>query len=337
VIGARFAAPSFQENIVALINDALSLFALHGSRAFGERVAGHLGAALAAHEERSFEDGEHKSRPLVPVRGKDVYAIHSLHGGNGESANDRLCRLLFFIGALRDAGAARVTAVVPYLAYARKDRQTKERDPVTTRYVACLFEAVGTDCVLTLDVHNLAAYQNAFRCRTHHLQADGLFIKYLLPQLAGQEVAVVSPDAGGTKRAEAFRQGLAEALGRPVAMAVAEKYRSAGVLSGSLLVGEVRGRMALIYDDLISSGTTLARAAAACRDAGASGVIAMASHAVFNERAAEVLGASPIERVAVTDSVAPGRPGAAGLGEKLAVIGSAALFGDAILQLHNGD
>lgn len=321
---------------MALINDALSLFALHGSRAFGERVAQHLGRALAEHEERSFEDGEHKSRPLVPVRGKDVYVIHSLHGGNGESANDRLCRLLFFIGALGDAGAARVTAVVPYLAYARKDRQTKERDPVTTRYVACLFEAVGTGCVLTLDVHNLAAYQNAFRCRTHHLQADGLFIKYLLPQLAGTEVAVVSPDAGGTKRAEAFRQGLAAALGRPVTMAVAEKYRSAGVVSGDLLVGDVRGRTALIYDDLISSGTTIARAAAACREAGATGVIAMASHGMFSERAAEVLGGAAIDRIAVTDSVAPGRPGAAGLAEKLAVIGSAALFGDAILELHNG-
>jgi ribose-phosphate pyrophosphokinase len=89
----------------------------------------------------------------------------SLHGGPALSANDKLCRLLFFIGALKDAGAASVTAVVPYLCYARKDRRTKPNDPVTTRYVAGLFESVGTDAIMTLEVHNPAAFENAFRCR----------------------------------------------------------------------------------------------------------------------------------------------------------------------------
>lgn len=319
-----------------LIDGGMSVFALQSSRAFGERVAQHIGVELCAHEERNFEDGEHKSRPLAPVSGRDVFVVHTLHGDPGESGNDKLCRLLFFIGAVKDAGAARVTAVVPYLAYARKDRQTKEHDPVTTRYVACLFEAVGADAVVTLDVHNLAAYQNAFRCRTVHLEASGLFIKYLLPQLAGVQAAVVSPDAGGAKRAEAFRQGLADVLGSPVAMACAEKYRSAGVVSGSLLAGDVRGRLAIIYDDLISTGTTIARAAAACRDVGASGVVAVAAHGLFNERAGEVLGDPAIDRVVVSDSVSPARAGAAALKDKLAVVSSAALFGDAILKLHNG-
>lgn len=319
-----------------LIEDSICLFAMHSSRAFGERVAQHLGIALGAHEERNFEDGEHKSRPLEDVRGRDVFVIHSLHGDTSESANDKLCRLLFFIGALKDAGARQVTAVVPYLAYARKDRQTKERDPVTTRYVACLFEAVGTDAVMTLDVHNLAAYQNAFRCRTVHLEANKLFIKYLLPQLAGVEVAVVSPDAGGIKRAEALRQGLAAALGRPVGMAVAEKYRSAGVVSGNMLVGDVKDRTAILVDDLISTGTTLARAAAACRDAGAAGVMALATHGLFTEKAGEVLGDSLLQQLVVSDSVATGRGGADALQPRLAVISSAGLFGDAIMQLHQG-
>ena len=319
-----------------LIEDRLCLFALHSSRAFGERLALHLGVPLGAHEERNFEDGEHKSRPLEDVAGRDVFVIHSLYGGPDESGNDKLCRLLFFIGALKDAGAGRVTAVVPYLAYARKDRQTKPRDPVTTRYVACLFEAVGTDAVMTLDVHNLAAYQNAFRCRTVHLEASSLFTKFLLPQLAGVEAVVVSPDAGGIKRAEAFRQGLADALGRPVGMAVAEKYRSAGVVSGNMLVGDVRGRTAIIVDDLISTGTTLARAAAACRDGGAAGVMALASHGLFTDKAGEVLGGPLLQQLVVSDSVAPGRGGADALQPKLAVVSSAALFGDAIMQLHNG-
>ena len=94
----------------------MGLFALNATREFGVQVARHRGMELAPHEERNFEDGEHKSRPLVSVRGRDCYVIHSLHGDPDQSANDKLCRLLFFIGALRDAGAARVTAVVPYLA-----------------------------------------------------------------------------------------------------------------------------------------------------------------------------------------------------------------------------
>ena len=108
----------------------------------------------------------------------DVYVVQSLHGGPSESANDKLCRLLFFIGALKDAGAARVTAVVPYLCYARKDRRTKPHDPVITRYVAGLFEAVGADRVVTLDVHNPVAFENAFRCRTITATAAPLFVDY---------------------------------------------------------------------------------------------------------------------------------------------------------------
>ena len=139
----------------------LCLFALNASRAFGEAVAHHLGITLTPHEERGFEDGEHKSRPLANVRRKDVFVVQSLYGDGEQSVNDKLCRLLFFIGALKDGSASSVTAVVPYLGYARKDQKSKSRDPVTTRYVAGLFEAVGTDRVVTIDVHNLAAFQKS--------------------------------------------------------------------------------------------------------------------------------------------------------------------------------
>ncbi len=192
----------------------LRLFALDAGREFGLRVAQRLGIQLSEHEEREFEDGEHKARPLVNVRGRDIYVVQSLYGDPRQSVNDKLCRLLFFIGALADAAAGRVTAVVPYLCYARKDRKTKPRDPVTSRYVAALFEAVATDCIVTLDVHNLAAYQNAFRCRTEHLEAKMLFVQHLTPLLADAPVAVVSPDVGGIKRADAFREALGRALGR---------------------------------------------------------------------------------------------------------------------------
>ncbi len=114
----------------------IAIFAPGPSRDFGEKVSAHLGVPLSVHEEREFEDGEHKIRPLINVRGKDVFVIQSLYSDNRQSVNDKLCRLLFFLGALRDASAERVTAVVPYLCYARKDKKSKPRDPVTTRYVA---------------------------------------------------------------------------------------------------------------------------------------------------------------------------------------------------------
>jgi ribose-phosphate pyrophosphokinase len=188
----------------------IRLFALEGSRHLGEGVAAALDVELAAHEERPFEDGEHKSRPLFDVRDADVYVIHSLHGDREQSANDRLCRLLFFIGALRDAGAARVTALAPYLCYSRKDRRTKARDPVTTRYVATLFEAVGTSRIATIDVHNVAAFENAFRIPAENLSARPLFASLVAERLAGKEIAVFSPDAGGLKRARALQEELQE-------------------------------------------------------------------------------------------------------------------------------
>ena len=194
----------------------LAVFSLHSGQAFAERVVRHLGTRLAAHEEREFEWGQHKVRPVEGVRDADVYVIQSLHGQAELSVNDKLCRLLFFIGALRDAGSQRITAVVPFLSYSRKDRQTQHRDPVTTRYVAALFEAMGVDRVVTLEVHNLAAFQNAFRCRTEHLGARGIFADVLANQFADRQLVVVSPDLGGIKRANSYRDALARRLGRPV-------------------------------------------------------------------------------------------------------------------------
>jgi ribose-phosphate pyrophosphokinase len=319
-----------------MTRDDLSLFVLDASRPFGERVATALGVALTRHEEREFEDGEHKARPLENVRGRDVYVIHSLYGEPGISANDKLVRLLFFIGALKDASAARVTAVCPYLAYARKDRRSKPRDPVSSRYVAQLFEALGADRMMTLDVHNLAAYQNAFRIPAEHLEARGLFVDWFATHLPDDDIVVVSPDAGGVKRADVFRISLAHALGRPLASAFMEKRRSEGVVSGDAVVGEVKGRTAIIVDDLISSGTTLARAAAACKRLGAAKVFAAASHGAFNGAAAEVLADPALDKVLVSDSIPPFRLRPALLGERVEVLDCAPLFAEAIRRLHGG-
>jgi ribose-phosphate pyrophosphokinase len=315
--------------------ESLQLFALQATAELGKAVAAALAQPLASHEEREFEDGEHKARPLEPVAGRDVFVVQSLHGGPSMSANDKLCRLLFFIGALKDAGAARVTAVVPYLCYARKDRRTKPSDPVTTRYVAGMFESVGTDAVVTLEVHNPAAFENAFRCRTIALTGTPLFVDYIRT-LGEEDLCVVSPDTGGAKRAELLRETLEAASGRPVAKAFADKHRSAGVVSGDLFAGDVAGRTALIVDDLISTGGTLLRAARAARKAGARRAMALVTHGLFMPGAAEVLADPAIDRLIVIDSVPPFRLGQTAAWDKLVVLPAAPLLADAIARLHDG-
>src|SRR5919109_496077 len=314
----------------------INLFALGGSRDFGERIAGHLGVGLDEHEDRTFEDGEHKARPLVSVRGRDVFVIHSLYGDADQSANDKLCKLLFFIGALRDASAARVTAVVPYLAYARKDRKTQARDPVTTRYVAALFEAVGVDRVLSIDVHNLAAFQNAFRCPTDHLEARPLFARHFADVLGDEPIIVLSPDVGGMKRADAFRQTLADALGRDLELGLMEKKRAEGLVSGETLFAQVENRVVVIIDDLISTGTTMGRAVRACLDRGAARVFAAATHGLFVGDADQVVAVPGLSKAVVTDTVPPFRLDPKLVEQKVVVLSVASLFADAIKAIHEG-
>jgi ribose-phosphate pyrophosphokinase len=149
----------------------------------------------------------------------------SLYGDREASPNDKLCRLLFFAAAVRDAGAGRVTAVIPYLAYARKDRRSQLRDPITTRYVAQLIEAVGVDRVVVVDVHNLAAFENAFRCPSVHLEARPLFVAHLLSLLREQAAVIVSPDAGGAKRAELPLFRLARGHAPALVIKTAQQHR----------------------------------------------------------------------------------------------------------------
>lgn len=311
------------------------LFAPEATRPLAERVAACAGLSLAPLEEREFEDGEHKARPLVPVRGRDVYVIQSLHGDGSQSVNDKLCRLLFLCGALGEASAASVTAVVPYLAYARKDRQTKPRDPVTTRYVAALVEAVGVGRVVALDVHNLQAFQNAFRCRTDHLEALPVLVHHVAGRLGGEPATVIAPDAGGVARANAFRAALGAITGEAVGSAIAEKRRSGGVVTGDLLVGGLDGRAAVIVYDLISTGGTMARTARRAMAMGATRVLAVATHGVFAAAADAELADPAVTGLVVTDSVAPGRLGGPAAA-KLDVVPVAPLLGEALVRIQRG-
>ena len=281
------------------------LFALEGSQAFGHAVASQLGVSLAAHEDRAFEDGEHKSRPLESMRGRDVYILHTLFGEETLSVNDKLLRLLFFIATIKDAGAKRVTALLPYLSYARKDRRVKHQDPVTTRYVAQLFEAMGVDCVVALEVHNRGAFDNAFRCRTVHLEAHHLFVNTLIDRTGNEPVVIVSPDAGGTKRVDRFRDAWADTAGEQPPTAFLEKRRTDGEISGDAVVGDMTGRVAIIVDDMVASGTTLLRAAEACKHKGATKVFGVITHALFGPGSDQLYRAGAMDQLFVTDSVTP--------------------------------
>lgn len=310
----------------------MRFFALNSSESLGRAVARTGGIALDPHEERAFEAGEHKGRPLVSVRGQDVYVLSALNGDADLSANDKLCRLLFFIATCREHGARRVTAIAPYLAYSRKDRQTKPHDPVTTRYVAQLFEAVGADCVVTLDVHNLQAFQNAFRCRTVHLDGHALFTPEIAARTGGTAPVILSPDGGGVKRAALFQEALAEA-GIPAGFGFMEKRRSGGVISGDLFAAEVAGRMVFIVDDMIVGGDTMLRAARACRERGAASVHLLATHALFTGAAVPRLAGAQVDSITVSDGAGVPETALQGLGGRLKVVSVAALIARTIARL----
>jgi ribose-phosphate pyrophosphokinase len=282
---------------------ALALFTLAGTEDYAKRLATQLVTPLSPIEERNFEDGEHKIRPLVPVEGADAYVIHGLHGDGTQSANDKLCRLLFLIGTLKDHGATRVTAVLPYLCYARKDRRTQPYDPLTSRYVAALFEAVGTDRVIAVEVHNVAAFENAFHCVTRHIETAELFAEHFAPLARRGKIVAVSPDAGGVKRVEQFRRALERKSAQAIENAFVEKYRARGVVTGGALVGAVEGKTAIILDDLISTGNTLLRAAKACRAAGAAHVLGAAAHGLFTSGASELFASADFDGLVIADTV----------------------------------
>jgi ribose-phosphate pyrophosphokinase len=314
----------------AMSSHPLALFTLAGTAGYARRLAAQLETELSPLEERSFEDGEHKIRPLVPVEGHDAYVIHALHGDAAETVNDKLCRLLFLISTLKDHGAARVTAVLPYLCYARKDRRTQPHDPVTSRYVAALFEAADTDRVIAIEVHNIAAFENSFRVPTRHIATADLFAGHFAAIARKEKIVAVSPDAGGVKRVELFRRALERLSEQTVDNAFVEKYRGGGVVTGGALVGGVEGRTAIILDDLISTGNTLLRAAKACRAAGARRVFGAAAHGLFTGGAAELFTSDAFDGLVIADTVPLAEAIPQLARDRLTVLDSTALVADAI-------
>ena len=287
----------------AVFSSAPCLIAPGESRGLGEAVAAETALPLIPLEERRFEGGELKLRPLQSVRGRAVFVLQSLAGTSEAPVCERLVRLLFLLLGLRDAGAQATVAVLPYLAFARKDRRTQLRDPVTSRYVAQLLEASAVAQVVGLDVHNPAAFDNAFRVPTVHLTALPMMVEHFAHRSPAAGFAVVSPDVGGIKRAQIFRELLAARTASEVGLAFVEKRRAKGVVATGLLAGEIAGRAVIVLDALCASGGTLIRAAEACRRGGARSVDAAVTHTPLAAGLRALLAAQALSTILTTDSV----------------------------------
>ncbi|MBW4050826.1 MAG: ribose-phosphate pyrophosphokinase [Proteobacteria bacterium] len=287
----------------AVLSSAPCLIAPGESRTLAGALAAETALPLIPLEERRFEGGELKLRPLESVRGRAVFVLESLAGTGEAPVCERLVRLLFLLQGLRDAGALTTIAVLPYLAFARKDRRTQLRDPVTSRYVAELLETTGVAQVVCLDVHNPAAFDNAFRVPTVHLTALPMMVEHFARQAPAAGFAVVSPDVGGIKRAQIFRELLAARTASEVELAFLEKRRAKGVVATGLLAGEIAGRAVIVLDDLCATGGTLIRAAQACHRAGARSVAAAVTHTPLAAGLEALLAADAVSAIVATDSV----------------------------------
>ncbi len=312
---------------------------LSESQPLASAVAREAGLPLLAIEERAFDGGEFKLRPLESVRGRRLFVVQSLAATDEMPAPVRLVRLLFLLQCLRDGGAHTRTVVLPYFAFARKDRRTQIRDPVSARYVAELLEAASAGSLIGLDVHNPAAFDNAFRIPTVHLTALPMLADHFLRQLGeNAALAVVSPDVGGIKRAQIFRELLIARCGREIDLAFVEKRRARGVVSGGSLAGEVVGHCVIILDDLCATGGTLTRAAAACREGGATAVHVAVTHAPLAAGIEALVAAPSIDSITVTDSVGAALPASLCLAatDRLTSLPIAPLLGETLRRMLTG-
>tara|TARA_Y100000034_G_scaffold42710_1_gene52270 strand:- start:9758 stop:10759 length:1002 start_codon:yes stop_codon:yes gene_type:complete len=324
------------------MHDALRLYGLEGSREYAKAIASHLGIQLTPHREEYFDDGECyvQSDPnqYGNVRGCDVFVVQSLYSTEQESIADRLQKLLVFVGSLFDASAARITACIPYLGYARQDRKTESRAPITTKYIAQQFEAVGCDRILTLDVHNLSAEQNAFRrCRFDHLEAKTILAEHCAENITTDRVAVLSPDAGGYLRAHLFRNKLAKLLKRDVEIVQLDKVRVNRKVIANRIIGDVKGVTVVPYDDMFASGSTISKAVNATIEAEGSIWGVVATHGLFVGSANEEtgMGNPNIKRIVICDTIEPFRLNDENK-KKVHIVETTHLFGEAIRRIHEG-
>jgi ribose-phosphate pyrophosphokinase len=274
----------------------IKIFAGNSNRPLAEEICRELGIRLGDAEVGSFSDGENFCSIYETVRGSDVFVVQS----TCRPVNDNLMEMLIMIDALRRASAGRITAVMPYFGYARQDRKTKPRDPISAKLVANLVTRAGADRVLTMDLH-ASQIQGFFDIPVDNLLGKPIFVQYCNEQFLGKEddTVVVSPDVGSVARARSFAQKLGMSL------AIVDKRRQKANSSEVMnIIGDVQGKQVLLFDDMVDTAGSICNAAKALVEiGGATGVRAFASHGVFSGPAVERIQNSVIEEMVVLDTI----------------------------------
>ncbi len=305
--------------------DKIRIFSGNSNPALASKICESLGVPLGNARVKTFSDGEVQIEICENVRGRDVYVVQSTCA----PTNNNLMELLVMTDALKRASAATITAVVPYYGYARQDRKAAPRTPISAKLVADLITTAGVDRVVTIDLH-AGQIQGFFNIPVDNLYAAPVILGHLKERFAGQNVVMVSPDAGGAERARAF----AKRLGCPMAMI--DKRRSApNVAEVMHLIGDVKDKVAIILDDMIDTAGTLTQAAGALKQNGAATIYAAATHGVLSGPAIDRLNGSVIEEVLLTDSIPLGDKSERT--SKIKVLSVAPLLAEAIRRIHEDE
>ena len=305
---------------------SLSIFTGNANRALAEEICKFVEIPLGRCDVTHFSDGEIYVEVGENVRGVNCFVVQS----TCSPPNQSLMELLIMIDALKRASAASIVAIIPYFGYARQDRKAKPRTPITAKLVANLVTAAGADRALAMDLH-AGQIQGFFDIPFDHLFAMPVLIEELrVLGFTGEPCVVVSPDAGGVERARAFSKRLGASL------AIIDKRRPAPNVSEVMnIVGDVRGKKAIIVDDIIDTAGTLTSAATAIMNAGATSVSACASHAVFSGKSVPRIQDSPLTHVVVTNTIPLSEAGQQCTKVRVKSVGR--LLGEAIKRIHHGD
>jgi ribose-phosphate pyrophosphokinase len=309
--------------VTRIAKDEIKLFTGTSNPALARSISEAVDVPLGTAEIGRFSDGEVQVEITENVRGGDVFVIQS----TCTPTNDNLMELLLMLDAFKRASAKRLTAVIPYYGYARQDRKVAPRVPISAKLVADLITTAGAQRVLTVDLH-AGQIQGFFNIPVDNVYAAPILLQYLRDRLGDRSVTVVSPDAGGVERARAFAKRLDAGL------AVIDKRRSRpGVVADMQIIGDVDARTAVIVDDMVDTAGTLCAAAEAVRRAGATTVLACATHAVLSGPAIARIEASALEELVVTDTVP--LADVARRVPKIRVLSVAPLLAEAIRRIHD--
>jgi ribose-phosphate pyrophosphokinase len=271
----------------------MKIIACNSNRPLAEAISAYLSLPLTQASVRRFSDMEVFVEIQENVRGEDVFVVQS----TSYPANDNLMELLVTIDALRRGSARRITAVIPYFGYARQDRKSGPRTPISAKLVANMISTAGADRVLTMDLH-AGQIQGFFDIPVDNLFAAPVLVKHIQDIMNGEDLVIVSPDVGGVVRA----RGLAKRL--DVDLAIIDKRREkAGISEVMNIIGEVEGRRCIIVDDIVDSAGTLCNASVALKQKGAASVSSYVTHGVLSGGAVARVSSSPMETLVITDSI----------------------------------